>query len=280
MVVHIEDERVPDVSHMNGIKHLPMHQRLHCVRTQGGHLLVAGQHPQSFCCSACSIICTCDRQIWLITSNLNLCRDWDLMMLHWPATAETRVVKIGEGPETPASINEPILEASTGTTRLRIHQPNHTLWPQLFNNAKGEHCVKGNLPQAACCRPQALGDQHHFMMSALDHFITANASVIEDAGDLPVWWVRLDRFGEWLAETRVLQNAQMWGLQLQRGRDVAAQASAVAGLAAMRPSTFPIANALQACLQNSTTFCRSDPDHDGLIKSEGPSRAGPQCLTS
>ena len=76
------------------------------------------------------------------------------------------------------------------------------------------------------------------------------------AGDLPVWWVRLDRFGEWLAETRVQQNEQMWALQLQRGRDVAAQASAVAGLAAMQPSTFAVANALQACLQNTSTYCR------------------------
>ena len=76
------------------------------------------------------------------------------------------------------------------------------------------------------------------------------------AGDLPVWWVRLDRFGEWLADTRVLQTEQMWALQLQRGRDVAAQAAAVAGLAAMRPATFGAANALQACLQNPSIFCR------------------------
>ncbi|KAK9854442.1 hypothetical protein WJX84_004440 [Apatococcus fuscideae] len=77
-----------------------------------------------------------------------------------------------------------------------------------------------------------------------------------EVGDLPVWWVRLDRFGEWLADTRVLQTEQMWALQLQRSRDVAAQAAAVAGLAAMRPATFGAANALQACLQNPSTYCR------------------------
>ncbi|KAK9859317.1 hypothetical protein WJX84_011010 [Apatococcus fuscideae] len=77
-----------------------------------------------------------------------------------------------------------------------------------------------------------------------------------EAGHLPLWWVRVDRFGEWLADTRVLQGEQMWTLQLQRGRDVSTQAAAVAGLAAMQPATFGIANALQACLQNPAIFCR------------------------
>jgi len=52
----------------------------------------------------------------------------------------------------------------------------------------------------------------------------------------PILWVRLDPAGESLTATRLRQPLPFWAAQLERSRDAASQADAVAGLAAMRPT--------------------------------------------
>ncbi|KAK9825158.1 hypothetical protein WJX81_006717 [Elliptochloris bilobata] len=72
----------------------------------------------------------------------------------------------------------------------------------------------------------------------------------------PVQWVRLDPHGESLAPAAVLQPEAMWAAQLERSRDVVAQSAAVAGLAALRPITYGVVNALRACAGNAVVYCR------------------------
>lgn len=80
--------------------------------------------------------------------------------------------------------------------------------------------------------------------------------VAGEALGLPVEWVRLDPNGELLAAARVLQPEHMLAAQLERFKDVVAQSAAVAGLAALRPTTYGVVNALRACVLSPTTYCR------------------------
>ena len=69
-------------------------------------------------------------------------------------------------------------------------------------------------------------------------------------------WVRLDPGSELIAEVELRQPEAMLAAQLERSKDVQAQSAAVAGLAAQRPVTYGVVNALRACMQNSNVYCR------------------------
>ncbi len=69
-------------------------------------------------------------------------------------------------------------------------------------------------------------------------------------------WVRLDPHGEALAAVRIAQPEAMAAAQLERSKDVAAQSEAIAQLAALRPTTYGVVNALRNCLRDPATYCR------------------------
>ncbi len=48
----------------------------------------------------------------------------------------------------------------------------------------------------------------------------------------------------------------MASAQLERSKDVAAQSAAIAQLAALRPTSYGVVNALRACMQHAATYCR------------------------
>lgn len=65
-----------------------------------------------------------------------------------------------------------------------------------------------------------------------------------------------------------MQPEVMAAAQLERSKDVAAQTAAIAQLAALRPTSYGVVNALRACMQDVATYCRWGC-HD---------RPGPTCL--
>ena len=69
-------------------------------------------------------------------------------------------------------------------------------------------------------------------------------------------WVRLDPGSELIALIRLRQPEAVLAAQLERSKDVLAQSAAITGLAAMRPVTYGVVNALRACMQNSSFYCR------------------------
>ena len=75
----------------------------------------------------------------------------------------------------------------------------------------------------------------------------------------PVQWVEMDPQMETLASTCLLQPDWMWAGQLERSKDTAAQSVAVAGLAALRPTTHTAVSALEHCLQNDQVYPRYAP---------------------
>lgn len=69
-------------------------------------------------------------------------------------------------------------------------------------------------------------------------------------------WVRLDPGSELIALIRLRQPEAMLAAQLERSKDVVAQSAAIAGLLAVRPVSYGVVNALRACMQSSSVFCR------------------------
>ena len=69
-------------------------------------------------------------------------------------------------------------------------------------------------------------------------------------------WVRLDPGSELIALIRLRQPEAVLAAQLERSKDVLAQSAAITGLAATRPVTYGVVNALRACMQNSSFYCR------------------------
>ena len=68
--------------------------------------------------------------------------------------------------------------------------------------------------------------------------------------------MRLDPGSELIALIRLRQPEPVLAAQLERSKDVLAQSAAIAGLAAIRPVTYGVVNALRACMQNSSFYCR------------------------
>ncbi|KAL0042600.1 hypothetical protein WJX79_004833 [Trebouxia sp. C0005] len=88
---------------------------------------------------------------------------------------------------------------------------------------------------------------------------TQHDQELEDAAAAdrpPVQWVEMDPQMETLASTCLLQPDWMWAGQLERSKDTAAQSVAVAGLAALRPTTHTAVSALEHCLQNDQVYPR------------------------
>ena len=73
---------------------------------------------------------------------------------------------------------------------------------------------------------------------------------------MPVSWVRVDPQSELLAAVTTHQPLTSWTAQLDFSRDVVAQSTAVAGIAAERPFTFKALNALHACAENPKIYAR------------------------
>ena len=69
-------------------------------------------------------------------------------------------------------------------------------------------------------------------------------------------WVRLDPGNELIALIRLRQPETVLAAQLERSKDVLAQSAAIVGLAAIRPVTYGVVNALRACMQNGNFYCR------------------------
>ena len=72
----------------------------------------------------------------------------------------------------------------------------------------------------------------------------------------PVQWVEVDPQLETLASVCLLQPDWMWAGQLERSKDTAAQSAAVAGLAALQPTTYTAVSALEHCLQDDQVYPR------------------------
>lgn len=72
----------------------------------------------------------------------------------------------------------------------------------------------------------------------------------------PIQWVEVDPQRETLAQVRLLQPDWMWAAQLEGSKDTATQSAAVAGLAALRPTTNTVVSALEHCLQDDQVYPR------------------------
>ncbi|KAK4361969.1 hypothetical protein RND71_017210 [Anisodus tanguticus] len=74
--------------------------------------------------------------------------------------------------------------------------------------------------------------------------------------DSPLLWLRADPELEYLAEIHFNQPVQMWINQLEKDRDVVAQAQAIATLEALPQLSFAVVNALNNFLSDSKAFWR------------------------
>ncbi|KAL0309497.1 UNVERIFIED_CONTAM: Transcription initiation factor TFIID subunit [Sesamum radiatum] len=74
--------------------------------------------------------------------------------------------------------------------------------------------------------------------------------------DSPLLWLRADPEMEYLAEVNFNQPVQMWINQLERDKDVVAQAQAIAVLEALPQLSFSVVNALNNFLSDSKAFWR------------------------
>ena len=70
----------------------------------------------------------------------------------------------------------------------------------------------------------------------------------------PIKYVRVDPEFDWLARVAVVQTEGSWIAQLHDSKDVVAQSQAIEGLAALKPTTFKVVNALTLCLRNRKVF--------------------------
>ncbi|KAG8376748.1 hypothetical protein BUALT_Bualt09G0096000 [Buddleja alternifolia] len=74
--------------------------------------------------------------------------------------------------------------------------------------------------------------------------------------DSPLLWLRADPEMEYLAEVHFNQPVQMWMNQLEKDKDVVAQAQAIAVLEALPQLSFSVVNALNNFLSDSKAFWR------------------------
>ncbi|XP_071903479.1 transcription initiation factor TFIID subunit 2-like isoform X1 [Coffea arabica] len=79
---------------------------------------------------------------------------------------------------------------------------------------------------------------------------------IRSNSDSPLLWLRADPEMEYLAEIHFNQPVQMWVNQLEKDKDVVAQAQAIAMLEALPQQSFSIINALNNFLTDTKAFWR------------------------
>ncbi|XP_057420384.1 transcription initiation factor TFIID subunit 2 isoform X3 [Lotus japonicus] len=79
---------------------------------------------------------------------------------------------------------------------------------------------------------------------------------IRSSTESPLLWIRADPDMEYLAEVHFNQPVQMWINQLEKDKDVIAQAQAIAALEASPQLSFSVVNALNNFLSDSKAFWR------------------------
>ncbi|XP_021731512.1 transcription initiation factor TFIID subunit 2-like isoform X1 [Chenopodium quinoa] len=89
-----------------------------------------------------------------------------------------------------------------------------------------------------------------------DNGDTVTAVDIRSGTDSPLLWVRADPEMEYLAEIHFNQPLQLWINQLEKDRDVVAQAQAIATLEELSNIPFPVVNALNNFIADSKVFWR------------------------
>ncbi|XP_057459543.1 transcription initiation factor TFIID subunit 2 isoform X2 [Actinidia eriantha] len=89
-----------------------------------------------------------------------------------------------------------------------------------------------------------------------DNGDTASAIDMRPNADSPLLWVRADPEMEYLAEINFNQPVQMWINQLEKDKDVVAQAQAIVMLEALPQLSFSVVNALNNFLVDAQVFWR------------------------
>ncbi|KAI9088415.1 hypothetical protein K1719_029864 [Acacia pycnantha] len=84
----------------------------------------------------------------------------------------------------------------------------------------------------------------------------APAMDVRSSSESPLLWIRADPEMEYLAEIHFTQPVQMWINQLEKDKDVIAQAQAIATLEALPQISFAVVNALNNFLTDSKAFWR------------------------
>ncbi|XP_028793149.1 transcription initiation factor TFIID subunit 2 isoform X1 [Neltuma alba] len=84
----------------------------------------------------------------------------------------------------------------------------------------------------------------------------APAIDVRSSSESPLLWIRADPEMEYLAEIQFSQPVQMWINQLEKDKDVIAQAQAIATLEALPQISFAVVNALNNFLTDSKAFWR------------------------
>ncbi|XAR63884.1 hypothetical protein NMG60_11024024 [Bertholletia excelsa] len=146
----------------------------------------------------------------------------------WPGMMSIRVHELD------GMYDHPILPMAGDTWQLLEIQCHSKLAAKRFQKPK-----KGAKPDGS--------DDNGDAVSTLD--VRSNA-------DSPLLWLRADPEMEYLAEINFNQPVQMWINQLEKDRDVVAQAQAIATLEALPQLSFAVVNALNNFLSDTKAFWR------------------------
>ncbi|KAM3751107.1 hypothetical protein ACB098_04G083400 [Castanea mollissima] len=152
-------------------------------------------------------------------------RDGDI---GWPGMMSIRVYELD------GMYDHPILPMAGDTWQLLEIQCHSKLAARRFQKPK-----KGSKPDGS--------DDNGDVTPALD---------MRSSSESPLLWMRADPEMEYLAETHFHQPVQMWINQLEKDRDVIAQAQAIATLEALPQLSFSVVNALNSFLTDSKAFWR------------------------
>ncbi|CAH1445980.1 unnamed protein product [Lactuca virosa] len=102
---------------------------------------------------------------------------------------------------------------------------------------------------------QVLADVHHVRFETTEWFDRLEGSAQRLDNDSPLQWLRADPEMEYLAEIHFNQPVQMWINQLEKDKDVVAQAKSITALE-LFPRLLSIINALSNLLCDSQAFWR------------------------
>ncbi|XP_062158024.1 transcription initiation factor TFIID subunit 2 isoform X2 [Alnus glutinosa] len=152
-------------------------------------------------------------------------RDGDI---GWPGMMSIRVYELD------GMYDHPILPMAGDTWQLLEIQCHSKLAARRFQKPK-----KGSKPDGS--------DDNGDVIPALD---------MRSSSESPLLWMRADPEMEYLAEIHFNQPIQMWINQLEKDRDVIAQAQAIATLEALPQLSFSVVNALNSFLTDSKAFWR------------------------
>ncbi|XP_042961953.1 transcription initiation factor TFIID subunit 2 isoform X3 [Carya illinoinensis] len=146
----------------------------------------------------------------------------------WPGMMSIRIYELD------GMYDHPILPMAGDIWQLLEIQCHSKLAARRFQKPK-----KGSKPDGS--------DDNGDVMPALD---------MRSSSESPLLWMRADPEMEYLAEIHFNQPLQMWINQLEKDKDVIAQAQAVATLEALPQLSFSVVNALNSFLTDSKAFWR------------------------